>query len=108
MSTELTTLLRSLRRSAVRTRVLVALFHHGELHAGLLADIAAIDAPRLRWALDGYPKRYATSLGLLRLGLVEELRVREELRYRTTSLGRAVAARVLDDRRRRETPMQVS
>ena len=95
---------RSLRRSHVRARVLCILAARGEMYASHLIDVAGIDARRLRLALQGDGDRYRRDLSLLKLGLVEEIRGRGEVRYRATRSGRALAVRLVRERRMRQWP----
>jgi predicted transcriptional regulator with HTH domain len=92
----------SVRRSSVRTRVLLILHARGEVHGRYLAELAAIDPRRLSWAMHGYPDRYRRALGLVVAGLVEERRAGRQVRYRLTARGRALAAALLDERAHRE------
>lgn len=90
---------RSLLRSFVRARVAILLLQRGTLHAGDLMSLASIDAWTLKMATIGGSRFYRRDLGLLSCGIVEELRVGREVRYRLTGAGRVEAKRLLRERR---------
>ena len=95
----------SLRRSRVRTRVLLMLASLRESPPRALAQACGLDPSRLRWAMRGRAPYYREGLSLVALGLAEELatpagrmyvvpeRGRRKARQITSRVARRAAAR---------------
>lgn len=97
----------SVRRSRLRSRVLLMLCSLGEAYPSQLAVACGVDARRVRWALEGRLPAYSPALSLVGLGLAEVVApgARRGRVYRITGAGRrkarSLARRVAVGRRPR-------
>lgn len=85
---------RSLRRSAIRTRVLLELAKHGRAYPGLLAEAANVSRRDLERAMNGRLPYFSPRFSPLALGLARRTGRRPERAYVITPAGRRVAKQV--------------